>query len=56
MTTTFERLRAILIKDYKFTPDVLVLEAHQADPVSLVRFNKVLMTRSAVAKIEEVLV
>ena len=27
MTTTFERLRAILIKDYKFTPDVLVLEA-----------------------------
>jgi large subunit ribosomal protein L4 len=36
--------------------NVLVLEAHQADPVSLVRFNKVLMTRSAVAKIEEVLV
>lgn len=37
-------------------PNVLVVEAHQADPVSLVRFNKVLMTRSAVAKIEEVLV
>ncbi len=37
-------------------PNVLVLEAHQADPVSLVRFNKVLMTRGAVAKIEEVLV
>ena len=37
-------------------PNVLVLEAHQADPVSLVRFHKVLMTRSAVAKIEEVLV
>ncbi|MFA6016096.1 MAG: 50S ribosomal protein L4 [Gallionellaceae bacterium] len=37
-------------------PNVLVLEAHQADPVSLVRFNKVVMTRSAVAKIEEVLV
>lgn len=37
-------------------PNVLVLEAHQADPVSLVRFNKVLMTRNAVAKIEEVLV
>lgn len=36
--------------------NVLVLEAHQADPVSLVRFNKVLMTRGAVAKIEEVLV
>jgi acyl carrier protein len=27
MTTTFERLRAILIKDYKFTADVLTLEA-----------------------------
>jgi len=37
-------------------PNVLVLEAHQADPVSLVRFNKVLITRNAVAKIEEVLV
>jgi acyl carrier protein len=24
MTTTFDRLRAILIKDYKLTPDVLV--------------------------------
>ena len=35
--------------------DVLVLEAHQADPVSLVRFPKVLMTRGAVAKIEEML-
>jgi large subunit ribosomal protein L4 len=37
-------------------PNVLVLEAHQADPVSLVRFNKVLVTRNAIAKIEEVLV
>jgi large subunit ribosomal protein L4 len=37
-------------------PNVLVLEAHQADPVSLVRFHKVVMTRSAIAKIEEVLV
>ena len=37
-------------------PNVLVLEAHQADPVSLVRFNKVVMTRNAIAKIEEVLV
>ncbi len=36
-------------------PDVLVLEAHQADPVSLVRFPSVLMTRGAVAKIEEML-
>ncbi|MDR0480749.1 MAG: 50S ribosomal protein L4, partial [Gallionellaceae bacterium] len=35
--------------------NVLVLEAHQADPVSLVRFNSVLVTRNAVAKIEELL-
>jgi large subunit ribosomal protein L4 len=36
-------------------PNVLVVEAHQADPVSLVRFTKVLVTRNAVAKIEEML-
>lgn len=36
-------------------PDVLILEAHQADPVSLVRFPSVLVTRSAMAKIEEML-
>ncbi len=36
-------------------PNVLVLEAHQADPVSLVRFPKVLVTRGALAKIEELL-
>jgi large subunit ribosomal protein L4 len=36
-------------------PNVLVLEANQADPVSLVRFPNVLVTRNAVAKIEEIL-
>jgi large subunit ribosomal protein L4 len=36
-------------------PNVLVLEAHQADPVSLVRFPKVIFTKGAVAKIEEML-
>ena len=36
-------------------PDVLVLEVHQADPVSLVRFPNVLVTRDAMAKIEEML-
>ncbi|MFA5371622.1 MAG: 50S ribosomal protein L4 [Sideroxydans sp.] len=36
-------------------PNVLVVEAHQADPVSLVRFSKVLVTRNAIAKIEELL-
>lgn len=34
-------------------PNVLVLEADQADPVSLVRFQNVIVTRNAVAKIEE---
>lgn len=36
-------------------PNVMVLEAQQADPVSLVRFPRVLMTRGAVAKMEEML-
>ncbi len=35
--------------------NVLVLEAHQADPVSLVRFPRILVTRNAMAKIEELL-
>ena len=34
-------------------PNVLVLEANQADPVSLIRFPSVVVTRNAVAKIEE---
>lgn len=34
---------------------VLVLEAQQADPVSLVRFPKILVTRKAITKIEELL-
>ena len=36
-------------------PNVLVLEAQHADPVSLIRFPRVLMTKGAVAKIEEML-
>jgi large subunit ribosomal protein L4 len=34
---------------------VLVVEPHQADPVSLVYFKKVLITKPALAKIEELL-
>ncbi|MCB1894498.1 MAG: 50S ribosomal protein L4 [Zoogloeaceae bacterium] len=34
-------------------PHVLVLQVSEADPVSLVRFPKVLVTRAAVAKMEE---
>jgi len=44
-----------LILSSRNLPDVLVVEAHQADPVSLVRFPSVLVTRGAVAKIEEML-
>ncbi len=36
-------------------PNILVLEAHQTDPVNLVRFPRVLVTRNALAKIEEML-
>jgi large subunit ribosomal protein L4 len=35
--------------------DVLVLETREVDPVSLVRFNNVLVTRGAVAQLEETL-
>jgi large subunit ribosomal protein L4 len=35
--------------------DVLVLETREVDPVSLVRFNNVLVTRAAVAQLEEAL-
>lgn len=36
-------------------PNVLVLEVNETDPVSLIRFPKVLMTKSAIAKFEEIL-
>lgn len=36
-------------------PNVLVLEVNQADPISLVRFPKVLLTKSALAKFEEMM-
>ena len=36
-------------------PHVLVCQPHQADPVSLVFYNKVLITKAALAKIEEML-
>jgi large subunit ribosomal protein L4 len=36
-------------------PNVMVLEARHADPVSLMRFKKVLMTRDAVKHLEEAL-
>jgi large subunit ribosomal protein L4 len=36
-------------------PGVLVLEAGHADPVSLVHFEKVVMTRPALARVQEIL-
>ncbi len=36
-------------------PDVMVLEARHADPVNLVRFAKVVLTKAAVKQLEEVL-
>jgi large subunit ribosomal protein L4 len=37
-------------------PDVMVLEARHVDPVNLVRFAKVILTKGAVKQFEEVLV
>ena len=36
-------------------PNVLVLEPRETDPVSLIRFPKVLVTKNALAKFEEIL-
>jgi large subunit ribosomal protein L4 len=36
-------------------PNVMVVEVGRADPVSLLRFEKIIMTQSAVKKIEEML-
>ncbi len=36
-------------------PNVLVLEVGEADPVSLIRFKNILLTKGAVSKIEEIL-
>ena len=36
-------------------PNVLVLETREVDPVSLVRFKNVLLTKGAVAQFEEML-
>ena len=36
-------------------PNMLVLETNETDPLSLVRFDRVILTKGAVAKIEEML-
>ena len=44
-----------LVLSARNLPNVLVLEARHADPVSLMRFEKVLVTRAAVKSLEEAL-
>ena len=44
-----------LLLSTRNSPNVLVIEPKQADPVSLLRFNNTLITKGAVAKIEEML-
>lgn len=44
-----------LILSSRNLPNVLVVEPHHADPVNLVRFDRVLITRDAIKKIEEML-
>lgn len=42
-----------LILSSRNLADVLVLEAHEADPVSFLRYDRTLVTQGALAKIEE---
>jgi large subunit ribosomal protein L4 len=48
-----DRLDENLYLSSRNLPKVLVLEAQEADPVSLIRFPRVLVTKNAVAKFEE---
>jgi large subunit ribosomal protein L4 len=50
-----DKLDENLVLSARNLPNVLVIEARQADPVSLLRFNNTLITKGAVAKIEEIL-
>ncbi len=50
-----DRLDENLYLSARNLPNVLVLEARHADPVSLMRFEKVLVTKAAVKHLEEAL-
>ena len=50
-----DRVDENLVLSARNLPNVLVIEPKQADPVSLLRFNNTLITKGAVAKIEEML-
>lgn len=50
-----DKLDDNLVLSSRNLANVLVIEPRQADPVSLLRFNNTLITKGAVAKIEEML-
>ena len=50
-----DRLDDNLFLSARNLPNVMVLEARHADPVSLMRFEKVLVTKAAVKHLEEAL-
>ncbi len=50
-----DRLDENLFLASRNLPNVLVVEVNEADPVSLIRFPKVLVTKGALAKFEEIL-
>ena len=50
-----DKLDQNLLLSSRNLPNVLVLEARHADPVSLMRFEKVLLTKAAVKHLEEAL-
>ena len=50
-----DKLDENLVLSSRNLPNILVIEPKHADPVSLLRFNNTLITKGAVAKIEEML-
>ena len=50
-----DKLDENLVLSARNLPNILVIEPKQADPVSLLRFTNTLITKGAVAKIEEML-
>ena len=50
-----DQLEGNLFLASRNVPSVLVVEVNEADPVSLIRFPRVVMTKGALAKFEEIL-
>ena len=55
MLVVTEKLDENVFLSSRNLPHVLVLETREVDPVSLVRFNHVLLTKGAVTQFEELL-